>query len=169
MACSIIVNYENYSVCESGEVFNNKTNKVLKPLVNYKTGYCTVSLPRPGGGNAQSLYIHHLVGKYFLIKPESDQKLELDHKNNNKQDNSANNLQYVTRSENTRKTLDKTKTTSKYFGVHYDKHNGVWVAQLCSTALTKAYIGTYRSEIEAAIAYNQEALKYGVSKVNQLD
>lgn len=168
MPCYLIENYENYSVCDNGDVFNNKTKKVLKPLVNSKTGYCIVSLRQPDVKNPTSLYIHHLVAKYFLVKPASDQKLEIDHKNNNKQDNTLGNLQYLTRSENTRKKVDKSKTTSKYFGVHRDKH-GYWIAQLVTTQRNKGYIGRYKTELEAAQAYNDAALACGVAKANQLD
>jgi group I intron endonuclease len=52
------------------------------------------------------------------------------------------------------------KTTSKYVGVYQDK-KGVWIANIKYKGKS-TYIGRYKTEIEAAIAYNLKAIElYG--------
>lgn len=52
----------------------------------------------------------------------------IDHKNNNKKDNTRENLRIVTSSENSKNRLKSKNATSKYFGVF--KHNNGWQSSL---------------------------------------
>lgn len=98
-------------------------------------------------------YLHHLV----MGKPEEG--FEVDHINGNPLDNRKENLRFCTRMQNSHNTRNK---AGRHKGVHYNKKNEnlstkkVWTAQI-----TKDYrihhIGSFTSENEAALAYNEKA------------
>ena len=89
-----IEGFENYSVSNNGQVRNDKTGRILK---TYKkpSGYIQVQI----GRKTVPKYIHRLVAHAFL--PNESNKPQVNHKNGNKGDNRANNLEWVTASENT--------------------------------------------------------------------
>lgn len=87
-----------------------------------------------------------------------------DHINRDKLDNRKENLRTVSSSINTLNRNNRV-ATSKYRGVHYDKWNCCagknWVAQININKRRKS-LGYFRTEIEAAIAYNAKSLEvYG--------
>ena len=84
-----------YFVSDDGFVYNDK-NKKLRPSINRKTGYCQVILTKDGCQIMR--YVHRLVAEAFLENP--NQRKEVNHKDGNKQNNSASNLEWATRSEN---------------------------------------------------------------------
>ena len=95
--------------------------------------------------------------------------MQIDHTDGNKENNCIDNLQWLSKRDNIRKAIDKTKTTSQYFGVTQEKRLGKWIAQIYTSGKrAKVYIGRYATEIEAARAYNEEAATYGITP-NQLD
>jgi hypothetical protein len=57
---------------------------------------------------------------------------------------------------------------SKYFGVSFDKRRKKWSATICYNKKIKL-IGRYNTEIEAAKAYNCEAIKLGKTKINKIE
>lgn len=88
-----IKNRPNYSVSNFGNVRNDKTGRILKQHTK-ENGYNVVML----GRKTSPLYVHRLVAIAFLCNPEN--KPQVNHKNGNKQDNRAGNLEWVTASEN---------------------------------------------------------------------
>ena len=80
-----------YFVSDDGFVYNDK-NKKLRPSINRKTGYCQVILTKDGCQIMR--YVHRLVAEAFLENP--NQRKEVNHKDGNKQNNSASNLEWAT-------------------------------------------------------------------------
>lgn len=73
-------------------------------------GYLQVNVPVR---NTTDL-VHRLVAEAFLEKPEGYGKVEIDHRNHNKLDNSVANLRWVTHSENMRNsTMHKVRSSWK--------------------------------------------------------
>jgi len=86
--------------------------------------------------------------------------MEVDHINGNGLDNRKCNLRLATSSQNKRnQRKQRRKTSSKYKGVYWHKRDKVWVVRIQAEGKEK-YIGSYKTEQEAALAYNEAALKY---------
>ena len=88
--------FENYKISNDGEVMNGE-GKFLKPFKT-NSGYLQIHLFKDGKRHKE--YIHRLVAEYFVIRPRSIMFNEVNHIDGNKKNNSANNLEWVTRSEN---------------------------------------------------------------------
>lgn len=86
-----------YQVSTEGRVRNAKSKRVLRPAKN-SSGYLRVLLCKDGDKKNHS--VHRLAAIAFV--PTNDEKLEVNHVNGVKTDNRAENLEWVTRSENMR-------------------------------------------------------------------
>ncbi len=84
--------------------------------------------------------------------------MEADHINGNTLDNRRSNLRICTRGQNQRNRRGNLNGTSKYKGVSFKNENKKWVAQIGFKK--NMFIGYYKTEIEAALAYNEAAKKY---------
>ena len=97
-----IPGYPNYTIAEDGTVTNTRTNHVLKPALNKKTGYLHVSLWKNNKG--QSFNVHRLVAEAFIPNPDNLEQVE--HRDDDKTNPHKNNLRWVTRSDNTKFAYD---------------------------------------------------------------
>lgn len=82
---------------------------------------------------------------------------EGDHKNYNGLDNRRSNIRPATTSQNQQYQRPKPNGTSKYKGVCKFKDN--WRAQIRINGKRK-WLGDYRTQIEAALAYDKAAIKH---------
>lgn len=103
-----ITEYPNYEVSNLGRIRNNKTHRILQPLYN-KDGYQFIMLCKDG--KPKKHYIHRLVAEAFIEVPQSyiekglnKETLQVDHIDENKQNNSVINLQWLTNRENCQKS-----------------------------------------------------------------
>ena len=91
-----IRNYENmYAVTEDGRVWSYKSNKFLKQTL-LNRGYLQVELYNNGVG--KKFLIHRLVAEAYL--PNPDNLPQVNHKDENKQNNSVEKLEWCTEKEN---------------------------------------------------------------------
>jgi hypothetical protein len=91
-----IKGYENlYKINKNGEIFSCHYQKIMTHLIK-NDGYKYVDLRIDG--KRRKGYIHRLLGKQYLLNP--DNKPEIDHIDRNKNNNSLDNLRWVTRIEN---------------------------------------------------------------------
>lgn len=90
-----IADYDNYSVSDKGRVRNDDTGRILKQTAN-KKGYLRIDLC--ANGKQITKFVHRLIAIEFIENPYN--KPEVDHVDNNKQNNSIENLRWATSSEN---------------------------------------------------------------------
>lgn len=95
----------------------------------------------------KSVYMHR-----FILNTKN----EVDHKNHDGLDNRKTNLRKCSKSENQRNKSPKKNGSSKYLGVHFVKNRNKWRAGI---GFPNKFLGEYKTEEEAAIAYNNAARK----------
>ena len=95
-----IIKWNGYSFCEDGTVLN-KDGSIKRCVIN-KKGYYISSFYI--NGRLETHLIHTLIAYLFLGKKPVG--YEVDHINNNRLDNRVCNLQYLTKSENNKKSYD---------------------------------------------------------------
>jgi hypothetical protein len=108
-----VVGYEGmYEVSDRGRVrslhgnvnFPGRSGRIRVPH-EQANGYLTVSLWNPGGSpKVRRATIHKLVAAAFI--GERPRGCEVNHRNGNKRDNRAENLEYATRTQNVRHARD---------------------------------------------------------------
>lgn len=87
----------NYSVSNKGNVRNDKTGRILKPVPN-DTNHMQVSLF--ADGKRKNFYVHRLVGEAFIPNPDPEKYTIINHLNEDPSDNSVENLEWCDYSHN---------------------------------------------------------------------
>lgn len=90
----IIQEFPNYSIDKNGVVVNTKTNRIMKQQTYH--GYKYVQLNNDG--KTKMLLVHRLVAMAFI--PNPDNLPCVNHKDENKENNSVENLEWCTHSYN---------------------------------------------------------------------
>lgn len=90
----------------------------------------------------------------------TDSSILIDHEDRNPLNNRRSNLRTCSRSQSSWNTgLFSSNKSSKYKGVTFNKSRQKWVAQMTINNTQKG-LGYFRSEIEAAEAYNKAVMKH---------
>lgn len=98
-----------------------------------------------------------LLHRFIMDAPNG---MLVDHIDGNVQNNKKSNLRICTAKQNTKNSVKtKSKTTSFYKGVHFDKERNKYQAQI-KVDYKNIHLGRFETEDQAAIAYNIAALKY---------
>ena len=114
-----------------------------------KPGYCQTHIYL--NGKRTSITMHRfLLGTY--------KNKEIDHIDRDKLNNRRDNLRIVTKSQNKINVERRRLGTSKYKGVNFHKVSGKWQARVQKDK-KREYLGLFKSENEAAEAYNKEVFK----------
>ena len=90
-----LADYPGYRVDENGRVFGKRK---VGPLTQQDNGHGYKTIVACTKGERFTLYVHRLVAIAFI--PNPDNKPEVDHIDGNRWNNRAENLQWVTHSEN---------------------------------------------------------------------
>lgn len=141
-----VSNYEGYyQVNEFGQI--RSCRKILKHYIN-KRGYHVVTLKTPY--RRQTVYEHRVVATAFL----NGKGQTVNHKNGNKNDNSVENLEYMTYAENNMHAYNT--------GLH-KKGEGHYKSKLTNDEVKEIKsLGKYAT-------YEEIGQKYGVSKATIRD
>tara|TARA_R110002020_G_scaffold173645_1_gene364560 strand:+ start:2822 stop:3256 length:435 start_codon:yes stop_codon:yes gene_type:complete len=134
-----IKGYDNYEIDCWGNVWSKKYNKFLKPRL--RNDYLAVVLCIEG--KLYNFYIHRLLALQFIDNPNNLPCV--DHIDRDTQNNSLDNLRWVTYSQNSRN-----KTGVK--GYTWDKKRNKYVASYTLNK-KKYHIGSYDTKEEARQAY----------------
>lgn len=115
---------------------------------------------KAGKINGSHVYAHHLA--WAIVNGDYPQD-EIDHINGNPADNRICNLRAADRQQNVRHTRPRRGCRSQYKGVHLWRKRGssqsYWRATITLNGTTKS-LGYFKTEIEAAMAYNEAAAKH---------
>ena len=103
-------------------------------------------------------YLTHRI-VYAMGTRKNIDNVFIDHIKGPSAGNVLSNLREASHSENARNRI-KTKEgfSSKYLGVSWHKASGKWIVRIKHNGI-HLYLGTYESEKEAAMVYNQAALR----------
>lgn len=104
-------------------------------------------------GKQKTIRMHHLI---LPMVPG----FEVDHRNNNKLDNTRSNLQYATHKENGRKCLPQTRPMkSRFKGVTKAHASKNWEARIRVDG-ERIHLGSFKTQEDAACAYNLAAKEH---------
>lgn len=137
------------SVERKGADGRHLKGKILKPWVQ-NSGYEVVTLHCKK--IQRDFLVHRLVAQTFLI-PEEHQT-DINHKDGNKRNNKLDNLEYTTRSENIRHSVDHNLTTprvARYHKVHMLDTEGVYQESFNSIKEAAQYVGVTSTQIIYAL------------------
>lgn len=96
---------------------------------------------------------HRVIWK--LVSGEDP--IQIDHINGNQGDNRLSNLRACSHAENSRNYSKKVLGSSQYRGVCWVKRDASWAARISDGRSGKISLGNYKSEIDAARAYDAAA------------
>jgi hypothetical protein len=159
----VINNFPNYSVSNLGNVRNDKFGRIMKPSIT-PWGYYHVTLSVEG--KLTKKCIHKLVAETFL--PNWNNHTQCDHINRIKTDNRYFNLRWISNSNNNRNVTKQKNTSSKYFCVSFNKRDKIWQVQT-KINYKLIYIGSFKTEDEAALAYNDYIIQKNLQEFSPLN
>jgi hypothetical protein len=119
------------------------------------------------GGYAEGKVDKKLIRLHHYILKKPDKGKVIDHINQDRLNDTKNNVREVSRSENNHNVTKNTNIdlTSKYKGVSWSKNENKWVST-CSIEKKKINLGYFESEEEAAKAYDTYTFKEYKEKAN---
>ena len=117
----------------------------------YQNGYAMLRTYEGVGKKRKAIYLHRFINN---TPPDK----HTDHINGNTLDNRKKNLRTCTIQQNTHNQKVR-KGVSKYKGVNYIKETGRWAANI-KINMKRIHLKSYKTEEEAALAYNKAAKKY---------
>ena len=118
-------------------------------------GYLRFKHRQEVGGKQRIMRVHRMVFYlHYGYLPKC-----IDHINNRRFDNHPANLRRVTSAQNSSNRTSAKGSVSRYLGVH--KQRAKWKAEISIDGVNK-YLGSFKREIDAAMAYDVAALElYG--------
>ena len=140
-----IVGFEKYLIYEDGRVWSGKGKGMFMKHRVDRYGYLQVCLWKDR--KVKCMRVHRLIALHYIPNPEN--KPEVDHFDNNRQNNNISNLRWVSRSENNRNR--KTYGAIPFKGVY--KKGNRFVAMISING-KKKHIGYYDTAEEASEAFN---------------
>jgi hypothetical protein len=121
-----------------------------------KTRYWVIVITHDG--LKRSYYVHRLI--YAMATRKNIDDIFIDHIEGQNKQNIVENLREATHKENMRnRGKSKAKRTSQYKCVYWNTRRQRWIAKMQAHG-KYIWIGTYNSEIEAAKAYNEAAIRH---------
>jgi len=140
---------------KDGNLFNKTSRGSAKKdtLAGYiaEDGYRRVRV------DGKQYYIHRLTW-FLLTNKEVPTDLFIDHIDGNRQNNHIENLRLASSLENQYNKSRQVNGTSMFKGVWYDSVKDCWKASI-RLHDKRFYIGQFPTELEAAIAYDELAIK----------
>lgn len=173
-----ILGYEGlYSITSFGRVWShgklrkfgsgkgNYRAKFLK-LYLHKSGYLTVGLNV--FGKIRRYRVNRLIAQHYILNPQN--LPEVNHKDGNKLNNNKDNLEWCTYDHNLKHAMEnglRYKRSSEFHGVSFHRGNShrikPWGVNLRDKRIL-ILVGYYKTEIEAALAYNKYIIEHNLNR-----
>lgn len=144
--------YPGYKFSNKGRVISYKSDKpkFIAESSNYNNGYISLSL-QDKNKKTKCFLKHRFIAKLFLPNPHN--KPDINHIDGDKSNNSVDNLEWVTKSENTQHAVD-----NGFLKVRGENNHG--------SLLTEEKVRNIRNEfIPRKVTIKYLAKKYGVKPV----
>ena len=140
----------NYEISSHGRARNAITGKIMKPTLN--KGYLRICLMKDK--KKHNILIHRMIAIAFVENKDPENRIYIDHIDNNKLNNSCLNLRWATSEENNHNLSISKRNTSGYKGVSFYKKLNKWRCKVANQ-----HVGLFKTKEEAAQAYNDKALE----------
>ena len=141
----------NYSISEDGMIYDSNMNE-LPEVISTKRSPNTVVFVLPNGSRKER-YLHILLAKAFIPNPLNHPRVT--HRDNDKTNNTVNNLEWCSLKHSSRNTKEGTR----YYQV--SKKNEKWFAKYPNPKhLTVETLGPFETDREAAIARNNTLIRF---------
>jgi hypothetical protein len=154
--------YDNYYIFDDGRLYSLHRKGFLKGYESPNSnGRKYIQYILYNKQKARKFFAHVLVAHHFIgPRPTQDGKLmEIDHKDNNPLNNNISNLRYCTKSCNSANRGPQKNNSSGFKGVY--QRGSRWSAEMViregQEKKKKIWIGSFKSKIQAAKAYDREA------------
>lgn len=147
-----VIGYEGlYQISSLGRLKSNRYGRMIKGNIN-SYGYLRTILS-DRNGNIKRVLIHRLVAEAFI--PNTDNKPQVNHRDENKLNNAVDNLEWVTCKENInwgtslqkRAKTQRLSQSNKKTVLQYDK-NGVFINKYISIRDAARVLGIDRTGIQ---------------------
>ena len=132
---------EEYEISNTG-LIRRKDNKYVRALQLGKRGYYTIKI-RHGGPN---YYVHKLVAEHFVENPDPEHKTTVNHIDGDTKNNNADNLEWLTPSENCLHYYRQHKEQKR------QRSNGNQCVPVIQKTLSGEIVARFASITEAALA-----------------
>jgi DNA-binding transcriptional regulator YiaG len=107
-----IKGYQNYYVSNLGRIkVKLKSGDELIKKQCFSNGYLVLGLTK--NGKQKTARVHRIVAEEFVTKPKNKKDLEVNHIDNDKLNNSAQNLEWITHQENSQKVFSSKRRIIK--------------------------------------------------------
>lgn len=143
---TITIEDDSYIYYPNGTIYHKRLNR-FTCLSKRKDGYLQVRI------NGKMKYVHRVIYEKFVGKiPEA---FDVDHINNVRDDNILENLQLLTRQENSQKQIISKRNTSGLTGISFRKDRDCWTAQIEKNRKNIFYKSGFETKEVAATARNK--------------
>lgn len=147
-----IPGYEGlYTICNDGRVYSARTRRFVKPRLHH-TGYYYIGLTDRNGVRRE-YRLHRLVARTFCVNDDPEHKTMVNHKNENKQDNRAENLEWCTARYNVN------------YGTCIDRRKAALEREVVCLNFNGDEVARYRSVAEANKALGKDPRDNQISRV----
>lgn len=134
--------------------FDKEDYELIKCHVWYigEDGYVVTHNPDTSG--------HRLIRMHRLVMNLTDDEIKIDHKDRKRNNNRKSNLRVATPQQNMMNASKQVNSVySRYKGVCYHKNGKMWVSYIRVNG-KRVHLGSFKTELEAAKAYEEAAKKY---------
>lgn len=134
----------------------------VRPAMSVNIGDKAGRLNKSKSGNRYQIGIkgkQYYSSRLIFLWHKGWMPINVDHENHIKTDDRINNLRAASRAQNSQNRMSLSGSTSKYLGVVLHKRDKNWQGGIFVEGKTK-YLGYFKTEASAALAYNRAAVMY---------